>query len=158
MIRFLTLLLLISCNSWGALPLTFNQLTHESFEEIKERYDQQEVAIRGFFYTKDDGKPLLASQPNLKSCCIGTKKKIHSQIALLGENPSFTSSRAVTIQGLFVVDPTYNGEDDLIGLYFLKKYQILPEENGTFVILLIGILVIVVLVTLVRILFFSRKK
>src|ERR1700721_3140065 len=50
----------------------------DKFQKIHEK----EIQISGFLYQKESGKWILASQPNLKSCCIGSRDRIFQQIAL----------------------------------------------------------------------------
>lgn len=95
---------------------TFDQLPQET----------QEIQIRGFLYKISD-KYVLAKEPELKSCCIGTASKTHEQIFILGEFPE--TSYALTLQGHLQVRPVYDLEGRLIELYHLDNAQIVPHET-----------------------------
>lgn len=105
----------------------------------------QEVEVRGFVYESKQGKVVLASQPNLKSCCVGSTKKIRNQIVLLGDLPEIPLQRAVTVQGYFVTDPTYGEDDELIGLYYLKNITLLNDFDDVTIYSLVVFIVIILL-------------
>lgn len=90
---------------WSSLLLADNPVSL-SFQEIKNHfdssaYDHQRVAVRGFYYQTESGEQLLAEQPNLKSCCVGSKKKEKEQIRLIGEISPPSKARAITVEGDF---------------------------------------------------------
>jgi hypothetical protein len=63
------------------------------------------IEIRGFLYQADDSRTILAAEPNLKSCCVGSASKRHKQLLVDG---NFTTNNAfpVTLQGNLSVDFT----------------------------------------------------
>lgn len=70
-------------------------------------WNDKEIEIRGFIYQVDQ-QYYLASEPNIKTCCMGKKTKI-----LLSEKfPEVGPGQVVSLQGTFFVD------DD--GAYHLK--------------------------------------
>lgn len=78
-------------------PITFLEL--EKWEKAISM-DQKAVEIRGFLYEDQDGQKILATEPNLKTCCLGKK---NSQIFVDGSISS-RASIATTLQGILEVD------------------------------------------------------
>jgi hypothetical protein len=68
----------------------------------------QEDLVRGFVYKKEDGSWILAEEPNLKSCCIGSEKNLDKQIALKGDFSNVLPHRAVTVSGKLKEEPLWN--------------------------------------------------
>ncbi len=90
-----------------ALETTFDQLIsgYSSWESTKEipaslhDYNNQKISIKGFLYKNNNENWILAAEPNLKSCCVGSQLKQNSQIIIYGDLPTIPSSRATLIQG-----------------------------------------------------------
>lgn len=70
-----------------------NSLPLSVFFEAPEKWEGQEIALKGFLYQKE-GQTLLALEPNIPSCCL--KKK--PSLLLDGDFPDL-ASRAVLVQG-----------------------------------------------------------
>lgn len=139
------------------LSISFDLLEKHASSGFSRKYDGKEVKIRGFGYQAEDGRYVLASQPNLKSCCVGASRKIHQQIILKGSIPDIPRNKAVTVLGSFATDPTYNEEDELIGLYYLKNIRLLNEmDEGVVYSLLIFFVVIAFLMSIVIV--YKRKN
>lgn len=128
-----------------------------SFDQLGAAFNGQEVEVRGFFYESKEGKHILAAQPNLKSCCVGSSKKISRQIVLLGDLPEMPQQRAVTVRGVFAAAPTFGEDDELIGLYYLKNIELLNEFDDTAIYSLVAFFVIV-LFMVVGVLLYRRRK
>lgn len=79
--------------------LTFHDLNDKSPEEIVRTYQGKEVEITGFPYKTADGVWILADDPQLKSCCVGSDKKKKSQIVLDGEKGAYPSHQVLTLLG-----------------------------------------------------------
>ena len=98
------------------LPETEPPLSHSLWD-----YHDQLIEIRGFFYSIDDSKGILASQPDLKSCCVAAPSKISQQLFLQGDLVNLPHQRAVTVKGIFKIHPVYENNGDLKQLYFLEN-------------------------------------
>lgn len=66
-----------------------------SFQNIGETQEGQTARIRGFLY-EVDGQKILASQPNLKTCCLGKEQTI----AVEGSFLPPPSHQVVLIEGI----------------------------------------------------------
>lgn len=129
-----------------------------SFGGLEQKeYSGEEVQVRGFYYETAEGRHVLASQPNLRSCCVGSRKKVSEQIALIGDLPAIPLKRAVTLQGNFSADPTYNEDDELIGLYYLKNIKLIDDIDDTKVYSLVAFFVIVFFM-IVGVAVYRRRK
>lgn len=133
-----------------AHPLSFQQLLRPKgvlrgdishLESELSAYHQKEVTIRGFLYQGEEGNWVIASEPSLRSCCVGAKGKMAQQIVLKDEVIGEKQQRAVTLQGRFYVDPIWNIDGSFKQLYRLDHAIILPElpYAWTNVVILLGI-------------------
>ncbi len=64
-----------------------------------QQYSAKKVRVTGFLYSLPTGEQLIGNQPNLRSCCIGSKKMAYQQLLLTEAIPS--SLAAVTVIGEF---------------------------------------------------------
>lgn len=85
-------------------------------------YQNRLIQVRGFLYHLPSGELILADQPNLKSCCIGSKHLAEHQIQIKG-NISLQSN-AVTLQGVFRVQ-----KDSLLP-YYLDDPQLIETSRS----------------------------
>lgn len=79
---------------------TFVNIPLVSLEEIRnnpERYENQELKVRGFLYPFEEGY-VIALEPNLKKCCIAHSERI--SLPVQGEFLSSSPSKAYSIQGV----------------------------------------------------------
>lgn len=62
--------------------------------------------IRGFLYKTEKQQYILAAEPNLKSCCVGSASKRNKQILVSGtiDPQLFNSDRPITLKGLLEYD------------------------------------------------------
>lgn len=101
-----------------SIPLNFTEL--ESFGKYA---DGQKVKIRGFLYQTKEGKSVLAAEPNLKTCCVGSQANIHKQIYL---DRNFDSrNSAITVEGVLMV-PDTNSEK-----YVLNDAKVIEDQSGS---------------------------
>lgn len=124
-----------------------------TFEDLSKNV-QEEIEIRGFLYETPSNEVILAQNPHLKSCCVGSPDKISQQIVLRGKWESVPLQRAVTVNGLLIADPKYNARDELVQLYVLE-HPVIVQSSSFPVWSVIGITVFSVLVVLIK--QFQRK-
>ncbi|MBA3957370.1 MAG: hypothetical protein H0X51_03100 [Parachlamydiaceae bacterium] len=103
------------------------------------RYHDHEIQIQGFLYQNPQEQWILASEPNLKTCCIGSTSKISQQLFISNplQNPSTTSTN--TVQGHFLVSPKWDSNGNLTQLYTIQQATILPKSTPLIPIALSGI-------------------
>lgn len=85
-------------------------------------YNDHEVMIRGFLYSAGDDRWILASEPDLKSCCVGASGKRGLQLSISGSLPKKPPSTALLVQGTLKVTP-----GTLSPFYALDQASILSE-------------------------------
>lgn len=124
-------------------PELFTFLTLESLVQnealSKEKSVQgQLIQIRGFLYKTNDSTLILAAEPNLKSCCIGSASKRHKQLLVSGkEEFPLNQNTATTLQGNLQITP-----NDTFP-FRLENARIIPEKNQSKTMLtLIGFILI----------------
>lgn len=114
----------------GEVPkISFDRLARG---EQSHELNGERVEVRGFFYRSSEGRYVLAPQPDLKLCCIGSAKEVKNQIVLLGDIPEISMQRAVSLRGVFAVEPLYGEGGELAGLYSLKDIELVEGSNGAF--------------------------
>lgn len=125
---------------FGSSPhlLSFHQAIYpEQLNQIQNQY----IEINGFFYSLEDGSHLLASRPNLRSCCVGSSSNAHEQLLLRGlENPPETH-QVVTVRGFF----KYDAIENRMELHQTQVVETKPND-GTVPFLIFGGLLFLLLV------------
>ncbi len=115
--------------------LTFSLL--ESKEPIN-ALDGRMVKVRGFLHQSQDGKWVLADEPELKSCCIGAKEKLSKQIMLQGFIENARAHQAVDLQGKFHIQKI-----EEMQTYWMEEPKIIekpPHVWGSYLILFVSII------------------
>lgn len=95
----LTWLMFFSILLEGSEVLGFNDLASPNNDHIS--FHNRQVKIRGFLYHTQEKGWILASEPNLKSCCLGNPEKINQQIFVSETSALRQSNHAVIIEGTF---------------------------------------------------------
>jgi hypothetical protein len=96
---------LLSCSTetQDVQRLSFRDFAEDSaaVERVIRPLEGQEVVIRGFLYPKEGGQWILAAEPNLRSCCVGTAKNARRQfrVEFAGQVPDEAASTARSVKG-----------------------------------------------------------
>lgn len=124
-----TAFLILLCKPLGAVQtLSFGQLAEG---QDCSQWHQQQVEIKGFLYAHMGTKHwILSSEPNLKTCCIASTKKVAEQIFIFGDFENIPNGRAVAIQGTFLIDPRKNTQGELVQLYRLQDATLVSSQNS----------------------------
>lgn len=89
------------------------------------------IQIRGFWYPLSNEEGILASHPELKSCCLRAPTKIDNQVIVKGDNLALLQpQRALTLEGVFNIAPAYNEKGELVQLFVLEQSREVPRLNG----------------------------
>ncbi len=92
------------------------------------QWQDQRVTVHGFLYQSDDGGWVLAPQPNLKTCCVGSAQHARNQIRVKGEIRSVTPGLVVAVDGTFHAKPKYDTHGQLQALFELDDAIVLEED------------------------------
>lgn len=79
------------------------------------------VQVRGFWYPISPDEGVLAPSPQVKSCCLKVPSKISQQLIVKGSLPSAIPQRAVTLEGIFKIEPLYNKKGEIVQYFVLDK-------------------------------------
>jgi len=123
-----------------AIPITFQDLANEN-------YNGRQVAIKGFLYKQSEDHWILASEPGLKSCCVGSKNKINTQIVISGNLPKQSLSSAVIVEGDLSINP--NRVD--VGRYEMSRVRIIENNEFPTVALLVGLAVVLAVIVATKV-------
>lgn len=111
---YLFLLYFLSASVYAEIRVSINQ--------ISEEMDEKKVEIGGFVYLLENGEAILASQPDLKSCCVGASHRSHEQIALKDLKSIPTTKQPIRVKGIL----RFNRES---GRMTLWESEAVPREN-----------------------------
>ena len=140
------LLLFLNVQLYTA-PLEFSLNQPISLEEAQQ-FDQHPVSVTGFLYTHPSGYQILAHQPNLKSCCIGSKSLAYQQLLVIPPLPE--SLAAVKIQGIFSLNSQKNAENFP---YLIRNAEIKQSSPQTqmliWIVFIIGILLLIKIIKMI---------
>lgn len=141
------------------IPVSFQMLKDlDSSKMDTASLVDQEITIRGFLYQDVNQKWILASEPNLKTCCVGSEKKVKQQIVLSGTFAKQLLGQAVTLNGIFTIEPQYTNEGSLTGLYYLKNAIIEKNETKSWPLLTLTVVLFGLCVTWVSRRFVFKKE
>lgn len=122
-------LLFLSCRL-HADPISFSDLQNLSTNE--------NVQIRGFLYETHDKKLILASTPNIKSCCI---EKLDYQIYVFGLSVTPPLRNAITLEGKLSISNEFG-----IRRYQLDNATLIPEKRSSILTALLTVIVVLIIV------------
>lgn len=133
------------CLAADPLIVNFDDFSLENSERNSPLWNLQGhmIQMRGFWYSLSPDEGLLASQPHLKSCCLKAPAKIDQQLLVKGKIASFSTKRAITLEGVFKIEPRYNSEGQLIQLFVLEQPVLVSESNGLLIWLILGVFFVV---------------
>jgi hypothetical protein len=101
----------------------------------------QVVQIRGFWYPISADKGILSPFPGLKSCCLTSSAKLPQQLLVKTKQlSSLPALQVVTLEGIFNIEPLYNGDGEPIQFYTLEEVREVPKANSyIFLVFLLGL-------------------
>lgn len=139
-------------NGESIKTLTFghlaNALDESAIHLLMQEYHGKEVVIRGFLYPSQDGNWVLSSEPNLKTCCVGSAVKAKSQILVETNVGELSKEKVVSLHGIFFVDSRVDDEGNTLQYLHLKNASLIDTPQGSFTaILLVCLAVSVILLT-----------
>lgn len=114
--------LFCSCFLYGenAPMIDFFQLEATTHEES---FVEQRIRIRGFLYQQESSL-ILAGEPNLKTCCVGSAAKRHAQILVFGDiEKALEHMTPVIVEGHLTFDP------HSLFPYRLEQAALVPQES-----------------------------
>jgi hypothetical protein len=114
-------------------------------------WNNQQVTLRGFIYHSSDGRWILSSQPDLKTCCVGSPSKALSQVIVEGNSQFGATDRVIALRGTLQIRPEYDDDNALKALFYLTNAEIAapPDDTSTFPLVLIFGIVCAIAVFLV---------
>lgn len=101
--------------------------------------------IRGFLYEVEDGW-ILAPEPNLRSCCVGSDANREKQVRVEEMEESPSTWKAVTLSGDLFKDPETH-------ISYLQNPKVVQEKGFPFF-LVTGVILGIALIAL----FFRRRQ
>lgn len=128
---------MIACSAYAEVFLSFEELKDE--KKVSQANGER-VLMRGFLYSKDDGTCILASEPNIRSCCLHKKQ----QIVVLGDFSEVASHQAVDIEGILAADHEQ---------FILSDAAIIPKQSSGIV-----LAIIVAIILLSGIIYFRIRQ
>lgn len=92
-------------------------------------YHDREVLLKGFLFKTKDGQWILSKQPDLKSCCAGSPKKVGKQIYLDYSFPQESLNSLVDLQGTFTIDIKKDLQGNTVQVYHLRDVKVLSTPK-----------------------------
>ena len=129
-------------------PKVFTFFDLEALSNNESIINGELIQIRGFLYKTDRSEMILAAEPNLKSCCIGSTVKKHKQLLVFGDvGSSLNQKTAVTLKG------TFNSDGNSSFPYRIEFASVVEERKQSAILLAMGgiFLILLLLLTLRKI-------
>lgn len=117
------------------VKLQENSLDKEAIGSLRSELqfiDGKNLIIKGFLYKNKSGAWLLSPEPSLKTCCVGGKKKIMSQLYLDKEFDDGLINQVVTLEGTFHIKQEENSEGELVKLFSLEHVRVHDSGSTSF--------------------------
>ena len=93
------------------------------------KQNNQFVKIRGFWYPiPEKNQGMLTIKPNLKSCCISSETTLYQQIIIDKNFLDLTPGQAITVTGIFSIQPNYDESHGLKNIYHIYQAEIVPTS------------------------------
>lgn len=127
------------------IPLSFSILTAVAEEGLKKArveeeaflrtslalYHERPVQLGGFLLKGEKGEWLIASQPSLRSCCIGSKNRASLFVLLLEKTfDDKAIGSQITVEGRFVVKVERNEVGGVSRLFQLETFSVVEDKKG----------------------------
>lgn len=91
-------------------------------------WNDQQVTLRGFLYRTADDRWILSSQPDLKTCCVGSPSKMLSQIIVESDANLESAEKVIALRGTFQIRPHHDKEGTLLALFYLTQAEIAAPD------------------------------
>lgn len=108
-VDMILLVLLLSC-----------KLIMQDLTNIKEPLPIEKCQVSGFLYKSIEGQYILSQESQLKSCCIGSKSKINSQIVCSGFLDDALNKGVINLSGTL---------DQEQGQFVLRECHIVEKKR-----------------------------
>ena len=129
---------LLTAHSGASLPFDLLDYAFEfqrdeegcgELSQVLGDYHGQEVTVSGFLYPLDHQRCVLAAEPELPSCCVGSGGKMSSQLVISGLPDPVETQKAVTITGKFFVDMKQGEDGAICQVYRLDDARLVPRSR-----------------------------
>ncbi len=92
-------------------------------------YNKEKVSIQGYVFKSPGGEWILASRPDIKSCCIGSEREVFNQVYLECKTDPTFHNQQVKAEGNFNVEVLENGDGKLVRVYSLKDAKVQKVQH-----------------------------
>lgn len=111
-------------------------LFHKGVVQKEKIANGEFIEIRGFLYKTEDSGFILAAEPNLRTCCVGSPIRAYKQLCILGNiNSTMSQNYAITLRGNLII----NFEKDFP--FQLENAMVINEKKQSLHMVLIGSIV-----------------
>jgi hypothetical protein len=111
--------------------ITFLNLLQADVDQLS--FLNQEVIVRGFIYSLNANEWILSSEPNLKTCCIGSPQKMKNQLFFKSVLKNISSNQVVSIQGMLTIKRVWDEKSQsFISRYHLENVKLLEENEKNY--------------------------
>lgn len=123
----------------NTIPFNFFQLESLSSETQEISFNNR-IQIRGFLYQTAEGDVVLAREPDLKSCCVGSASKRGTQLLVFGDlHEKIGQKIPINLEGNLSTHPSHRFP------YHLENAVIASEQPISYTNIIIGCAVLLVI-------------